>query len=363
MRKKRLALVSLVVGCALVLETGCQEQTKVEIEPSTVQIMANELKVEVVAAAESSPRITFESTVLDFGDVGPNTENVGQYEFKNTGKTALKITEVKRCCGVVTEWDKNKEYAPGESGIITVKWRSGTQPSLFVRRPVVYSNDTANPAMELTLRAKTVQRISCNPEGLMLFLDEENAGCPKITLNSTDGRPFSITGFASTADVMTADFDPSVEATTFVLKPEVNMEKLCENLRGRINIGTTHPEGNLITVFFKVLPKYTCMPSSLMIFSAEPGKPIVKRISVLDNHGGDFEIDSVSSKGNTVAIEVMNQRRIPNGYQLDIAITPPDGDGIVRFTDEFSINIKGSEKLVIKCNGGFFSKKSGPKTY
>jgi len=359
MKFKRSALIGLA-GFVSLLGPGCHEQAGLAKEPLAVQIKVSEPTEDNLALHEptsSCPRITFENAVLDFGEVGPNTDTAGCFRFTNTGQGPLKIMQVKRCCGIVIEWDKGKEYAPGESGVVSIRWRSGPQPNLFVRHPIIYSNDITNPAADLTVRAKTVRRISCEPEVLKLFVHEENAGCPKITLSSLDGRPFSISGFTSTSQGITADYDSSAKATKFVLEPKVDAEKLSENLTGIIDIATTHPEGNSIKVFFRVVPKYTCVPSPVMIFSAERGKPMVKTISVLNNRGGDFEIDSVSSKSKAVAIEVLSQKRIPNGYQLDVEMTPPDADNAVRFADEFSINIKGGEKLAIRCNGGFFSKK------
>ena len=47
----------------------------------------------------------------------------------------------------------------------------------------------------------------------------ENAGNPKITLTSTDGKPFAISHFKSTEDCITIDYDPSVKQAEFVIEP------------------------------------------------------------------------------------------------------------------------------------------------
>jgi hypothetical protein len=44
---------------------------------------------------------------------------------------------------------------------------------------------------------------------------------------------------------------------------------------------------------------------------------------------------------------------------FSLEITPPTlGDSVIRFTDEFSVQIKDGELLSIKCQG-FYSRKSG----
>ena len=181
-------------------------------------------------------------------------------------------------------------------------------------------------------------------------------------ISSVDNRPFSITGFKSTADCITADYDPSAEATKFVLEPKVDIEKIEKSPKGRINITLSHPHGNSAVILFSVLPKYTVNPPLFIIFNAEPEKPIVRTISVLNNYEKDFEIESLSSKSNVVAMKILEKKKIRYGYQLDVEITPPAAEGKTRFTDLFSVSIKGGEKLPIRCNGYYKKTKAEAKT-
>jgi hypothetical protein len=328
-------IICLICGLVLFLQIGCQEQAK----------MTKKLV----------PEIKFEQMIYDFGEVGPSEKIKGEFKFTNIGEGLLEITKVGKCCGVVATLDR-MEYKPGESGALKVEWNSGPQESTMTRKLVINSNDPNTPVANLTIKAKVLLQIDWEPKRLKLFLDEDNAGCSEITISSIDNQPFSITGFKSTADSITADYDPSVKATKYVLEPKVDSEKLQKSLKGRINISLDHPKGNAVVVLYSVLPKYTVNPPLLIIFNAEPNKPIVRKISVLNNYGKDFEIESVSSKNDIVAMKLLEQKKIRNGYQLDVEITPPADEGQPRFTDEFSLNIKGGESLSIKCNG-YYSKK------
>jgi len=308
-----------------------------------------------------SPEIRFEQLVYDFGEVGPSAKQTGQFKFTNVGEGLLKITKVGRCCGVVTRLDK-MEYEPGESGVLKVEWDSGPRESTMTRKLVMHSNDPNTPATNLTITAKVVLQIDWEPKRLKLFLDEDNAGCPKVTISSIDNRPFSITGFKSTADCITADYDPKAEATKFVLEPKVDTEKLQKNLKGRINISLNHPMGNAATILYSVVPKYTVNPPLLIIFNADPEKPIVRTISVLNNYEKDFEIESLTSENNIVTLKLQEKRKISKGYQLEVEITPPAAEGKTRFNDSFSVNIKGGESLSIKCNGYYSKRKPNLET-
>ena len=334
-------MICIICGFVSFLQIGCQEQAKRTETPL--------------------PEIKFEKLVYDFGVVGPNAKHIGEFKFTNVGKGLLNITKVGKCCGVVTRLDK-MEYELGESGVLEVEWNSGPRESTMTRKLGVHSNDPNTPATNLTINATVELQIDWEPKRLKLFLDEENAGCSKITISSIDNRPFSITGFKSTVECITADYDPSVKATKFVLEPKVDTEKLQKSLKGRINISLDHPQGNTAIVLYSVLPKYTVNPPLLIIFNAEPEKPIVRKISVLNNYGKDFEIESLSSENDVVSTKILEKKKIRNGYQLDVEITPPAAEGKTGFTDLFSVSIKGGEKLPIRCNGYYKKTKAEVKT-
>jgi hypothetical protein len=80
------------------------------------------------AAEKFLPRITFEKTVCDLGDVGQGTKNTCEFRFTNTGRGLLKIGKISRTCGcTVFQLDK-KEYPPNETGVIKVIYTSGKFP-------------------------------------------------------------------------------------------------------------------------------------------------------------------------------------------------------------------------------------------
>jgi hypothetical protein len=310
-----------------------------------------------------SPKITFEKEVYDFGEVGVNTKRTDQIKFSNTGDALLKITHIEGCCGVNVKLDK-KELGPGETGILEMEWTAKRIPTTMMWRLVVQSNDRANPEVILTMMAKLVQRVACDPPRLRLCLDKENAGCPKLTIRSLDKRPFSIKGIKSTADCITADFDPSKEATEFVLEPKVSMEKLQQNLQGRIGFELTHPEGREIAVLFDVLPKYTLNPQLLIVLEAMPGRPMVRKIKVTGNFGESPDVKSVSSKDGTFAVKLLGEKVIDGGREIEVEITPlaPVVEGKTVYTGTLSITLESDEELPITCNAYYTARRIKAKS-
>ncbi|MHC4242020.1 MAG: DUF1573 domain-containing protein [Planctomycetota bacterium] len=340
-------LVLLFVGCVLLLQLGCQEQNMPAEQAGAGLVTSEEEAEAAIQSDEGAPIITFENIIDDFGQVGvTSSKKIAEFKFTNTGDSLLKIKEIEKCCGVVTKVDKT-EYAPGQSGVVTAEFQAFQKAGLYMKNIYVNSNDKTQPRLTLTIKAMVVSKVSYSPKRVRLFLEEENAGCPKIVINSLDNQPFSITKFTSTGDSITADIDSSVEATKFVLSPVVDIEKLNNNPKGRINISLTHPEENTAQITFDMLPKFSTSPPLIIAFNAVPEKPIVRKVSVLNNYGGAFEIESVSSPNNT--IKILSQKKISDGYQLMVEMTPPASEGKTFFTDVLVAKIKDGDELQVVC--------------
>jgi len=368
MKRNCLILTVLIVASACLLQIGCEEQA-VAAEESKPELAAPELatgpaKAETAPETDKQgPKIMFEKVVHDFGDIGPGSKNVCEFKFANTGDSLLKITKVSKTCGCTPYTLAKKEYEPGESGTLKVKYNASKRPSSVRKSLSVYSNDEAKPRVELAIKAKIVSKIDYQPEKLDLSLNKENAGCPAITIRSLDGKPFSIKGFKaiwypkSTEKAITADYDSSVKAAKFVLQPKVDVEKLRKGLKGRIEITLTHPESDVVAIPFTVLPRFKITPPSLIVYKAEPEKPVTKEVWILSNYDEDFEVESTSTRKG--AIKVLSQEKIDNRYKFELEITPPaTGKGQKRFfTDVLFVNIKGGEKLQVTCRV-FYSKRA-----
>jgi hypothetical protein len=353
MKSHYIIVLAVIVGVSFLPFTGCQEQAKVPAEPVTA---AEPLKAETKDKAdETGPKITFEKVVHDFGEIGPGSKKTCEFKFTNTGKSLLEITKVQGCCGVTTKLDK-MQYAPNESGTINVEYNATTVAGVMNRQFYVLSNDKATPRAPLTIKAKIVPKISFEPQrGLRFLLKDEQFNCPDITITSLDGKLFAIKDFKSTGDCITVDFDPSEQATKFILRPKINMEKLRASPSGIISISLTHPEGDSVIIPFNALPRFQITPPQLIAFNAEPGQPIFRKIWVVNNYREKFEIESTSSENGI--IKVQSQDPINNGYQFMLEIIPPDKEGETRFTDVFHLNITSGEKLKINCRGFYLRKK------
>jgi hypothetical protein len=369
MNRNCLILSAFAVSCFLLLQVGCQEETKVPEEPKTALVQQSTEPNEIVVspkktditpvAGKPGPKITFEKTTHDFGQIAPASKMSCEFKFSNTGDSLLKIGNIDSTCGCTVARLSKKEYAPGESGAIKVTFSAGTHPGATTKRLYANSNDPARPRVTLTIKARIVSKVKYQPEKLNLLLKDENAGCPKITLTSLDNKPFAITKFKSTGNSITADFEPSVEKTKFVLQPKIDMGKLQRGLNGRITVSLTHPQCRTVTIPFNTKARFKITPPSIIDLNAVPHKSTQRKVWILSNYNEDFEIESASSQKGI--IKLLGQKKIRSGYEFELEITPPPVEGKQKlFTDVFFVRIKGGEKLQINCRG-FYNSRGTPK--
>ncbi len=351
MKRSALFIVIVVVCFATFVYANATNQLAADANVSTPK-----------GANVRGPAITFESTTHDFNNVNPASNLTCEFKFTNTGDSLLKITDTRVTCGCTVPTLDKKEYAPGESGTIKVNFATGSYIGPLTKQIYVVSNDAKEPQLTLTLKANVVKKVQINPDPIMLSLKQPNAGCPDITLTSLDGKPFSITDFRSSPDCMRLDFDPNYQSTKFVLKPVINVEKLKKFPRGTIHLTLSHPDCKEITALFDAPALYKTNPPTLLLFNAEPLKPITRdKVWLLSNYSEDFEVESTSSQNGFIKV-VTSEKVSPGRYLFSLQITPPQPPDSSKnkgyFTDVFIIKIKGGDQVEIACRGYYAKQKT-----
>ena len=291
MKPNRFASKVLVLSFLLILQAGCEEQTMTqqELNPDwfTQQSWPTQQQSRPRMAPQRTrsmePRIVFENLTHNFGEVGPGTNHLCEFRFRNAGNSTLYISEVTQTCGCTPFLLEKKEYAPGESGTLKVRYYTESEYGNITKQLIVQSNDRQNPNISLVLKARVVSKIKPEPGNLNLTLNHRNAGCPRITLTSIDNQPFSILSFKSTGNCITANFNPSVQATRFVLQPVVDMNRLEQVLNGRIEISTTHPQCKTVSLGVNTLERFRANPRSVVVRNLRPNQTVTKSIRILNN--------------------------------------------------------------------------------
>lgn len=98
--------------------------------------------------------IVWKAETVDVGEIPQGTPKVIVYEFKNTGKTAVVITNVKGSCGC-TATDYTKEpILPGKSAKVTATYNAANKGA-FTKTVTVTTSAEETPKI-LTLKGTVI---------------------------------------------------------------------------------------------------------------------------------------------------------------------------------------------------------------
>jgi hypothetical protein len=109
----------------------------------------------VIATASS---IVWKSESIDVGTIPQNTPKPIVFEFKNTGKTAVIVTNVQGSCGcTATDYTKTP-IAPGKSGTVTATYNAANAGAFSKTVSVTTNAETA--VKVLTIKGTVVATVS-----------------------------------------------------------------------------------------------------------------------------------------------------------------------------------------------------------
>ena len=117
------------------------------------KINQNNLKEaqELAEKANQFPQIKFEETTHDFGEIKQNVEVQTSFNFKNTGKVPLVITNATSSCGCTVPEYPKEAIAPGESGAIKVVYNGSGKDA--ISKTVTLTTNTEQGTELLTIKA------------------------------------------------------------------------------------------------------------------------------------------------------------------------------------------------------------------
>ncbi len=105
-----------------------------------------------ILAAKS--RIVFETTEMDFGEIEVGKVMELTFKFKNAGDDTLIIKNINSSCGCTVPRIEKREYLPGETGVIPVKFDSRGLRGKIVKTLTITTNDNDGDNTHTTLKIK-----------------------------------------------------------------------------------------------------------------------------------------------------------------------------------------------------------------
>lgn len=103
------------------------------------------------AVSKGAPRMNLEVSQHNFKNVVEGTVAKETFRFKNTGKTALLIEDIKTSCECTKVSLESKIYEPGEIGELKVEFDTKDRSGKMSRTIVIKTNDPVTPEQIITL--------------------------------------------------------------------------------------------------------------------------------------------------------------------------------------------------------------------
>ncbi len=126
--------------------------TVLGITASNAQETTKKIKATVAKAAKvEGAGMVFESEVIDYGTIAHNADGKRQFIFTNNGTKPLIITNAQGSCGCTVPTTPKEPIAPGQKGIIGVKYATD-RVGAFTKTVTVTSNAQGQPTKVLTIK-------------------------------------------------------------------------------------------------------------------------------------------------------------------------------------------------------------------
>jgi hypothetical protein len=151
----------LLLACMLF--AGCQLTDHSERDEITVDALQHPVRGYEKVDAKKLPKIDFEVTHMDMGQIAQGNKVTRIFDFKNTGGSALILTDVRGSCGctVSKNWPKHP-IKPGETGSIEVVFDSEGRSGRQDKTITVVAN-TSPPSTVLTISGEVMGPANLKP--------------------------------------------------------------------------------------------------------------------------------------------------------------------------------------------------------
>jgi hypothetical protein len=284
------------------------------------------------AAPAKGPKAVVAEPMKDVGTVPTGEKIVQDFAIRNEGTAPLQITEVRPACGcTVAEFDKT--VAPGATGKVHAVLDTKTFTGPISKGVSVFTNDPANPQIQLTIKA-TVEPYIISKPGYARFSvvkGEPNLGEIAQTLWANDGAPFKVLKVDTTIPGVVTSFREATEAER---RPEGKGAqwriaiKLTEQvqvgpLADYVNVYTDHPKQKMVEIPVSgfVRPILAATPPVADFGKVEVKEPLTRSLNLRNFATEPINVTKVEGdiKGIEAKLEPVQAGR---EYQVRVTLKP-----------------------------------------
>lgn len=131
-------------------------------------------------------KLEWKKTTITYQAKAEDESVTALFHFINSGKKPIRILSTKSSCGcTVAELDK-KEFAPGEMGVVRVKFTFGERTGQQTKQIQIYTDDAKALTYLLALQVEIPKFLSLQPQ--LLFWTKGEAPVAKSTIVDVESK-------------------------------------------------------------------------------------------------------------------------------------------------------------------------------
>jgi len=343
-RVAAIALIALGASAGVVRADEPKTEPKIESNqtpPAPIGIPAPT----VTLKPGEVPVATFATPVHDFGRLQADSEVVHEFKFKNTGTGLLEILRVKPGCGCTTAREYTRIVAPGESGVIPIRFKSGSRGGPASKRIEVNTNSPgAGARVDLEIKALVWLPVQITPRsaafGHLTNEKIESGVTRRLTIVNNTERPMTIGEIAASNPTFKADIKPLEEGKKYELTVSLVPPVSGGNNAGtfRIETGLESPTTITVPAYAFLAPPVDITPTQLVLETPRiAGQK--RQFYVRSNTTNPIEVTELKATTDAIQLEIADVRGDRRTYRIGVTIPPaytppPQGDEITFKTSD-----------------------------
>lgn len=112
----------------------------------------------IATAVFGQPKISVEHPNHDFGTFNEGVDSTHVFIVKNIGNRPLYIISVTKPCGCTSPTYSEKPIKPGETGTVTVKYKSADHPGNFKKTLQIKTNDPKKDVVTISISGNVIAK-------------------------------------------------------------------------------------------------------------------------------------------------------------------------------------------------------------
>ena len=255
----------------------------------------------------AGPRIQFDCTTNDFGQVLAGEPVKHIYTFTNLGRQDLVISKVLPGCGCTSAGDWTRVAKPGEIGIIPIQLNTAGFVGTIDKAISVTCNDPSQPVVALKLRGTVRRALEMNPSvAILKLLPDSPFGAATIRITNCLEAPLLLSAPQSTNTALTAELNTNVFGREYLVIISNTIALPPGNLMANITLKTSLtnlPVLGILTLA-NVSPTFTAMPSQINLAPGPLTTGQVAYVSIINNGTNPITLSDprVSDSGVEVSL-------------------------------------------------------------